>query len=42
MDGPYCTIMPQTGKKNTYLLYDNYYCSDICRFIKIKNDNLNK
>ncbi len=22
MDGPFCTIMPQTGKKNTYLLYD--------------------
>ena len=27
---------------NIYLLYDNYYCSDTCRFIKIKNGNLNK
>ena len=43
MDGPFCTIMPQIGKKNSYLLYDVINSirkvSDQPKSIAIKNSN---
>ena len=34
-----CNNCKNVISNNIYLLHDNYYCSNICRFIKIKNSN---